>query len=347
MRISIGILAWNEADSIGATIGSLFSQSLVTHPPDNVEMIQVVCVPNGCTDSTAEAARQAIRDAKATLGGGHVQTEVHELAEAGKSNAWNHYVHEYADPEADYIYLMDADVLFHEPHTLRKLFDVLEQSPQLKVAAAKLVKDLTYKPRKSFMDRISLAASRMTHDTVHGIAGGLYCARGSTLRSIWLPIGLLGEDGFLKAMIVTNGFTQPDDPSVLTRVDEATLIYEAERRWAGNFRHSRRLAIGSAMNTYLFDYLWKNTGARGAGDLIRENNEHDPAWARKLIHERVSQAGWWVLPRGAAMRRLLRLRSLPLTKAAAYLPICIVGTPFDLAVSFSANARMRKQEMEW
>ena len=347
MRISIGILAWNEADSIGSTIKSLFSQSLLTHPPDGVEVIQVVCVPNGCTDTTAEAARQAFRDAEAALGVDRVWSEVRELTQAGKSNAWNHYVHEFADPEADYIFLMDADVLFHEPHTLRKLFDALGRSPEIRVAAAKLVKDLTRKPKKSLMDRISLAASRMSHATVYGISGGLYCARGAILRRVWLPVGLLGEDGFVKAMIITNGFTQPDDRSVLIRVDDASLIYEAEKHWADIFRHSRRLAIGSAMNTYLYDYLWKNAGARGAGELIRENNELDPSWAQKLIYGRVREAGWWVLPKGAATRRLAKLHSTPLRKRIGYLPISLLALPFDLAVALSANACMRRQEMVW
>ena len=48
-RVVALVPAFNEADSLGATLAALLVQ---THP------VEVVVLPNGCTDATAEVARQ-------------------------------------------------------------------------------------------------------------------------------------------------------------------------------------------------------------------------------------------------------------------------------------------------
>lgn len=348
MRISIGILAWNEADSIAPTIRSLFEQSLLQHPPKEVESIQIVCVPNGCTDRTADAAREAFTQGNERGRNPWLKCEVHEIATAGKSNAWNEFVHGFSDPTADYVFFLDADVQFSSVDVLAKLLKSLSEERHAHVAAATLVKNLAYKQRKSVFDRLSLAVSRLHHATVHGIAGGCYCGRGEVLRRIWLPPGLLTEDGFVRAMIVTDLFTHTDDVTRLRQVKEAVVVYEA-CTWMGDiFAHSRRVAVGSTFNAYVYGYLWSQASQQqDIGNLIREHNAENPGWARELVRGRVQEAGWWVLPKGLVLNRLRQVFSLPPQKAILSLPIGAIASCFDFAVCISANALLKRNVISW
>ena len=102
MRICIGILARNEEQNIGHTLDSLFGQSLFSNSDDHFEAIEVICVANGCTDRTADIARQAL---DTHCSNRTVTWRVCELEEAGKPNAWNEFVHSFSDQSADVIIL--------------------------------------------------------------------------------------------------------------------------------------------------------------------------------------------------------------------------------------------------
>src|SRR5258708_23996757 len=58
MRISIGILAWNEEEAIGPALASLFRQSLFAELKQRQARCEIVCVANGCTDRTAAVATE-------------------------------------------------------------------------------------------------------------------------------------------------------------------------------------------------------------------------------------------------------------------------------------------------
>src|SRR3954467_6728141 len=116
MRISIGILAWNEAAAIADTIRSIMAQSCLEQPPAELEAIEVVCVPNGCSDATADVAAKEF--AQLTPRGEKISARVCEAKRAGKANAWNEFIHDFADQRADYIIMMDADITLQHPQTL-------------------------------------------------------------------------------------------------------------------------------------------------------------------------------------------------------------------------------------
>ena len=50
--ISIGILAWNEAEVMATTLRSLLEQSLVRELAQSGHRLELVVVPNGCSDLT-------------------------------------------------------------------------------------------------------------------------------------------------------------------------------------------------------------------------------------------------------------------------------------------------------
>lgn len=343
MRISIGILARNEAKNIGRTLASLAAQSLLHCPPEWGSHVEVICVPNGCTDDTADVARAACKTQFSDAANLPISWAVHELKDGGKCHAWNQFVHTFADSAADYVILLDADIQMAHDGVLQALVETLRDTNHAVAAAGLLVKDLAFKSRKSVVDRLSVFVSRLTHATMPGIAGGLYCVRGDTIRHIWLPAGLLGEDGFMRAMIVTSEFTQKEAPDRLIRAERAVAIYEPERKLGRIFKHSRRLQVGTWMNAIIYTKLFAESNAhRPAGSLIHEWNAADPQWAIRLISEDVSH--------GYLFRLFLwhRVRSYGRSRIRFLaLPLAIMLLPWDAAVVWSSSGELRRRKFEW
>lgn len=342
MRVSIGILAWNEAASIGGTIEALLRQSLFTDPPGGIDSLEVICVPNGCTDQTATVARQALARWPARVGTTSLNWRVCETPQACKSIAWNQYVHEFSDPAADYLFLMDADVRPGEPDTLVRLILALKSAPHACISTPEPVKDIALKPRKTLFDRLSLACSRMHQETPALLAGGLYCARGGRLRDIWLPTHLLVEDGFLRAMIVTDQFRTPEDFTRIVRAPGATLIFEACRTLRQLFRHERRVAMGTAMNTLLFDEVVKHAQHPGIAAWVRQRNLAQPDWPIEVVRRRASQNGRWLIPRPTLLRRLRWLRGASMATQLKRMPLAVGALLFDLPIFLSANRALTR-----
>ena len=150
MNISIGILAYNEADSISKTLESLIEQSLFYESNTN-DIVEVIVVANGCTDQTVEVANLALKKLVDNLPRQGVSWQVCEVADAGISNAWNLYVHQFSDSNSNYLFLMDADIEFVEPQTLRLMIDKLETTPEMSVSVDLPVKNLEFKKKKNLI----------------------------------------------------------------------------------------------------------------------------------------------------------------------------------------------------
>jgi glycosyltransferase involved in cell wall biosynthesis len=344
--ISIGVLAWNEEGEIGRTIASLFSQSVFTDPWTAGEGTrwEVMVVPNGCTDGTAAVSRQALERCVSACPGAEVSWAVRELEQPGKSNAWNQYIHALSSPEAELIIMIDADIEFGHPRTIENVLRTMWENAGADVVVDEPLKSIGRKPRKSFLERLSLRASQVRLSGPPGIAGSFYCARARLLRSIWMPIGLSGEDGFLRAMVVTNLFRSELDENRVVRALDASHYYVAETSIGGLIRHQTRMIIGTALNCFLtWDGLLFLTdpAGPGAGELIRNLSAKDPDWYRKYLHNVIMNKGWWVLPRGILFGRFRRLKWLTgLDKAKGALALCI-GLIFDLPVMLIANHKIK------
>lgn len=102
MKISIGILAYNEAETISNVLYSLWEQSLIQYNNDNI--IEVIVVTNGCTDNTAEIAQKVLENLSQDFDAAVIQWQVCEVEESGKSNAWNLFVHQFSAPDTDFFH---------------------------------------------------------------------------------------------------------------------------------------------------------------------------------------------------------------------------------------------------
>ena len=346
MVISIGILAWNEAECIGGTLRSLLAQSLIRElAPTGDRRIEVIVVPNGCTDDTASEASAALKAGAAALPEGVFAWRVEAVAEPGKVNAWNLFAHRFSHPRADYVFLMDADIRLDHPDTLRNMVLALERDPRAAVSTDLPRKHIAAKRRKSLSDRISLAVSGMTQAAPGQLTGQLYCARGPLLRRVHMPLGLLVEDGFLKQMLCTNLMREPGDNRRVVRAPDASHVFEAYTGLKDVFFNQRRQQIGHTVYTYLRDYLNNHIGEKDAGEIIAANNARDPDWFRALIRDRVKRSGWWVIYPGAFSVRWRRLRNLSPAQAILRLPVAVAAFLMDVVVLAAANRKLKSGQL--
>ncbi len=346
MNISLGILAWNEAEVVATSLQSLFEQSLFGRLAELDARLQVVVVPNGCTDATASAASAALTACASGMPAGRLRWQVRELAEPGKANAWNHFVHEFADPAADYLFLMDADIRFSHPDTLLNMIRALERNPEAHVSTDLPQKHVLFKKHKSLCDRLSLAVGQMTQAAPAQITGQLYCARGGALRRIHMPPGLITEDGYIKFMICTDQMRSPSDNRRVVRAPDASHVFESYTRIRDVFFNQRRQQVAHAIYVFLRDYLAARVGERDAGEIVRDNNARDPDWYRQLIRERVAKGGWWVMYPGAFGVRFRRLKNLSFPQKIRKLPAALLGFLMDAVVLAAANITLKSGKLK-
>lgn len=344
-KVSIGILAWNEESSISWTVDSVLGQSLLVS--ERAEKVEIICVANGCTDATAVRARQALEHVGRLPLGPEVCCRVEEIATPSKENAWNRFVHEFSQQDADYLVLMDGDAAILHPKSLESMVETLESDPMAHIAGARTVKHIATNPRKSLADRISLGASRIRSARRGEFAGCLYCARTAALRAFRLPDVLVGEDSFIGAMIKTDFFTHPGDPRRIVAAPDATVLFQSYQKVGQVLRNLRRRAVGLTINSMLYDELWSNaTPERHGGILLEEWYRGDPEFGRELIRRKVRERGLWVLPPGMVLKWFGRLRELPLKTALFRLPVALVATALQLYACLAANRLIRLGRLE-
>jgi glycosyl transferase family 2 len=348
MLISVGILAWNEAQVIGSLLESLFRQTALTGADELTRAYswEIVVVPNGCSDNTAEISRRVLEEQIASIGRTNVVGRVMELTEAGKSNAWNQYVHSLSSATAELIVMVDADIEFGETQTLANTVRALLEDPRAHAAVDLPLKDAVKKTRRSLVERVSLAGSGAALQGPPGLSGQFFCARSAVLRGIWMPKGMSVEDGYIGAMLRTDCMLSQEDHRRIIRAPGATHYYETLTSLRSIFHHELRLVMGTALNCYLiWDFLLFATDPRGAGAgvLMRNLLERDPHWYAKLMANSIRARGWWVLPQDMLFRRfgnLAHRRGLRWLRALA---VALVGFLLDLPIFLVANHWLKKQ----
>ena len=341
MRLSLGIFAHNEERNIGATLESLFSQTLFDGAAARklgVEALEVLCLANGCRDRTLEVARSYGLDLPP-----HVTYRVVDLPEPGKSRTWNAFVHELSAGNATFLVAMDADIIFEQDDVLEQLVRRLLDDPRAQVSTDTPLKALATDPASlSMADRASVAASSQA--SKEGVlCGQLYCARADILRKIWLPPALPVEDGFLGAMIKTSGFTSPDDFGRIGWVPTARHFFRTHRSVGGYLSHEARIIAGSVINSWLFGRLWEEGRKGHAGAFIAAQNRADPEWLHALVQAKVRVGGAWLVPAHFMLWRLQPLKGQPLSRKLRRAPIALAATALNLLACVRANAILKRE----
>ncbi|MBK6690811.1 MAG: glycosyltransferase [Myxococcales bacterium] len=127
MTVSIVVPAHNEAGNIEHVMRSLVEQ--VTR---EARIIEVVCVASGCTDDTAERAR----DVSEGRPGVHVQVQE---VRAGKVAAINEYL-KMRDPRAEIVVLSSADLRV-APDVVERIVQCFRDNPDVGMVGARPVPD--------------------------------------------------------------------------------------------------------------------------------------------------------------------------------------------------------------
>lgn len=345
--VSIGILAWNEEKSIGAALDTLFQQSIFARLCQRGQRCEVVFVGNGCTDGTADIVAKTFADQTHR----HPQRDWFEcrqlnLQERGKLNAWNSYIHSISAREADYIFLMDADILINGPDTLWNMLTALEADPQGMIATDQPCKDISHKRRKSFSDRFSLSASHMTSAGSAQLCAQLYCIRAETARHIYLPKDLSAcEDGFIKWIVCTDFLTHEANPGRIICVPEASHTFEAYTSLGSILKNQKRQMIGQALVHVLIDeYLPTLTPSerKNLATTLRDKDRRDPLWLKRLIadHVKKSRPFWRLIP-GLVGFRFRRLAQVKGVRKITCLPVALAGFAMSMLTCFMAHGFLK------
>ena len=311
-------------------LASLSRQSLLALPGYS---LRVLVLANGCNDATAAVARTCPI----------AQLEVAELPLPGKSRSWNRFVHDLSRSDADSLIFCDADIELPDPDTLHHLIEGLSADPELSVINSRPVKDLSYHPQKlRLVERLIAAGAAGLDDWQTAICGQLYAMPATRARRVHLPIGLPVEDGFLRAMVVTDALTRPEED--LTRINGAEAafhIYASERKIGALLQHHTRIIVGSAINDACFAYL--NTLPAGERQKELGRAAADEHWLARVIGRQLPRFPYGFVRPHFALKRLRRACARPRRslrpKPAAML---LIGFSFDLIVFARAQIRMAR-----
>ena len=345
--LSLGIFAWNEERAIGATLASLFQQTLFEELSRRNLRCEVVCVTNGCTDRTASIARGEFATQRQTHPyAPSFATRVVEIAQRGKVNAWNRFVHEVSAPGAQHLVMMDADILIHRRETIWNMVVTLERDQQAAVAVDRPCKDILFKQRRSWRDWFSLAVSQITLFSAAQLCAQLYCMRASIARGIYLPKDLPAcEDGLIKTLVCTDNLSHGVQPERLALAKEAEHTFEAYTTPGAILRNQKRQVIGQTVIHLLVDQYLKALPLRQRqrlAETLRDNDARDPDWLKRLMSDHLQSVRWfWQLYPGLLSYRFRRLRQLSLAKKVLCFPAACASAGATLVASFSAYRALK------
>lgn len=333
IRVDIGVFAHNEADGIARTLRGLMRQAVVSLD------VRVLVLANGCTDDTAELARAFARSGADSAPNPRI--EVAELTLGGKSRTWNRFVHELSRPEADVLVFMDADIDIPEPDSLLRLIRGLTSNPALHAFNSHPIKDIVYRPENlGFLDKAIAMGSETLNDWKTAICGSLYAMPSARARLLHMPIGLAVEDGFLRAMILTDVMTIDED---FSRIDGGDVfhVFASERSVLALIKHQTRIVIGSAINTAAFTALHGAPRPQRRAALAAAASQEN--WLSEVIRSQLPKWPYGWIPLHYLTKRIGFIAQQPKKLLRPrQLFVLVLGFGFDLVVYINAQIKMAK-----
>lgn len=336
-RVLCAILCYNEEDVIGRMLHRLMDQTLFSDP--GIEKTLMV-VPNGCKDDTAGVASRAMAEIEASNPDIHNTIfRVETIEEGGKANAWNEVVWRLMPEHTDAVIFFDADTKITSDDGLMKLLDGLRAEGTL-VCSSMPVKDLAFEERLSLKEKLIASNSRVLDGKSANISGSLYAIRREALRDLRMPKGLPVEDGFIDAMVKTDGLRHPVRLSAVVRGEGVEHVYASERTFAAIARHQERLVLGSAINDHLIKMMEAMPAEQSRAETFARLDREEPGWISRLISDH-RQRGLPLVPRHFLTKRWGRLKEGGLAERIALFPKVLAGFGLDAAAYLGARQRMK------
>jgi glycosyltransferase involved in cell wall biosynthesis len=350
-RISIAVRAWNEESVIRRTLESLFEQSLFAELSGRGERCEVLCIPNGCTDRTADIAAAVFAEqAKSHPFAAAFACSVRNNREAGRNHTWNAFVHGLSRPEAEFLFLMDSDILFNRRETLFNMYLALLDNADASIASDRPIKDVALKSRKSWRDRISLATSGMNGSIQGQMTGQLYCIRSEVARRLYLPKELGIDDGFIKAIVCTDFFSNSSNPGRIVVAENASHVFEAYTSAGELLKNQKRQMIGQTIVHVLVEYLraLPQPQRTNLAATLRCKEEANPDWVARLVAEHVHRVRFfWRLFPDAPNFRFKRWWQLRGMKRLTHLPATLIGFAMTMIACVQASRHFKRGQMHF
>lgn len=337
--ISIGIFAHNEATCITSMLESLRKQTIFAQ----ADQPELFILENGSTDNTAECAQAAIQS--------HFQNipaRVECLTIGDKGQTWNEFVHRISDPSAEFLLFLDADIELGDNQTLEHLVSGLLKNPDACVTVSRPTKDIAKKEQKSGLEKLSLSGSATAQAGPAQLCGQLYCARAKAMRQLHIPRGLLVEDGFLRALILTQKFTQPEKVEWIINTPAAFHYFEALTQIKELVKHEKRLAIGTELNIMLFSWS-ENLHAKGkaVSTEIDRLNQSNPDWVKDMAEQQVKNNTFAFHTSGYIFKQARNWIDLPTKKKIRAFPGLIARLGLNTIATLSARQSIKKGKWNW
>jgi hypothetical protein len=235
---------------------------------------------------------------------------------------------------------------------MENMLATLDADPEATVAVDVPCKHLAHKRNRSFSDKLSLGASRMTLAADGQLCGQLYCIRAEVARRMYLPRGLSAcEDGLIKTFVCTDFLAHPAWSKRIRVAPNAEHTFEAYTSARAILKNQKRQIIGQTMVHVLVDRYLSSYPAADRQDLgafLRAKDEADPIWLKRLIRDHLQHTRcFWHLYPGLLGNRFRRLRNLPPVQRLACLPAAIAGSCATLAASFLAYRSLKSGCMDY
>lgn len=351
--ISIGIIAWNEERALVRLLESLFKQSLFRELERRGLCCEIICVANGCTDRTVMVADEIFAHQSASHP--HASSfacRAEDLSERGKIPSWNTFVHSLSAREAAFLFLMDADIVIHNPETLLSMVRTLEVSAEAHISVDHPCKEFPGKPLRPLRSAVSASAGRLTNAAPAQLCAQLYCIRSSIARNLYLPRDLNAcDDGFIKALVCTDFLAHSVWPMRIQRARNAAHRFEAYVSPAAVFRNQKRQIIGQTIVHILVDRCLKHLTPLERSRLattLRGKEAEDPDWLKKLIRTHLIETRYcWRLYPNLLTWRFRRLASLGIIRGLACLPAAAIGWVVALFASHAARKTLNRGDTRY
>ena len=332
--VDIGVFAHNEENNICRIIEELAKQNKIF---SNKYSVRIFILANGCTDNTVKNASELI-----SSDASYESFEIINIEQGGKSRTWNKFVHNISRHNATHLIFCDSDIWFTKANILLELCEKLSNDPKLSVVTSKPVKDLQLKSGKlSRLEKLILSSGGSLTNWKKSICGQLYVTRASIAKSMYLPIGLPVEDGFVRAMIATKRLTQIEDLSQFDGDDEYFHIYSSEKSITKLIEHQVRIVIGSSINASIYSYIRKQDPLER--NLLIQKMAEDEGILKKILMDSFPNWKYGWVPWSFLFKRINYSLRNP-NKLFSFRAIFVLfsGFCFDLIVYLIAQYRMAK-----